>query len=53
MLESFLRLSKYHFDKAKVKIDNFYTLRMKLPEIFQIDINPNSPTLRNYSDFRF
>ncbi|EFA04911.1 retinol-binding protein pinta [Tribolium castaneum] len=53
MLESFLRLSKYNFDKAKSKIDNFYTLRMKMPHLLQIDINPNSTQLRKNADYSY
>ncbi|XP_044260260.1 clavesin-2-like [Tribolium madens] len=53
MLESFLRLSKYNFDKAKSRIDNFYTLRMKMREFFQVDINPNSSQLRNNTDYSY
>lgn len=50
-LIQFLRGSKYSLEKAKDKLDQFYALKTKYPELFSVT-NVDDPKFRNFHNLK-
>lgn len=48
-IANFLLLNKFSIEKTKQKIDNYYTIRSKIPDVYD-DCNPKLPHMQRFPE---